>query len=192
MCKVISGIKHGTVQRYGTPWSTLCSTWLSKEPYGTKVLILMQRTKSCNKVQHCLSSSCCFLGEANAQHNQDKYSCTFPAMIDDWRMAFHTGSEGQTAQDFPFGFVQVRLGIGLFIRWKLYLNHCNVESCILIGQKLKWLTSCTMAAKGTKGYINLLVMMCYHFYCSTGSFVARCNMFVRNIKLIKGKKKRLW
>ncbi|XP_017322201.3 sialate O-acetylesterase [Ictalurus punctatus] len=48
-----------------------------------------------------------YQGEANAQYNQDKYSCTFPAMIDDWRMAFHTGSEGQTAQDFPFGFVQL-------------------------------------------------------------------------------------
>ncbi|MCJ8733554.1 hypothetical protein PDJAM_G00224870 [Pangasius djambal] len=48
-----------------------------------------------------------YQGEANAQYNQDKYSCTFPAMIDDWRMAFHAGSEGQTAQDFPFGFVQL-------------------------------------------------------------------------------------
>ncbi|XP_060779355.1 sialate O-acetylesterase isoform X1 [Neoarius graeffei] len=48
-----------------------------------------------------------YQGEANTQYNQDKYSCTFPAMIDDWRMAFHTGSEGQTAQDFPFGFVQL-------------------------------------------------------------------------------------
>ncbi|KAG7333024.1 hypothetical protein KOW79_003159 [Hemibagrus wyckioides] len=48
-----------------------------------------------------------YQGEANAQFNQDKYSCTFPAMIDDWRMAFHEGSEGQTAQDFPFGFVQL-------------------------------------------------------------------------------------
>ncbi|TST73070.1 Sialate O-acetylesterase [Bagarius yarrelli] len=48
-----------------------------------------------------------YQGESNAQYNQDKYSCTFPAMIDDWRMAFHTGSEGQTSQDFPFGFVQL-------------------------------------------------------------------------------------
>ncbi|KAB5575111.1 hypothetical protein PHYPO_G00217050 [Pangasianodon hypophthalmus] len=48
-----------------------------------------------------------YQGEANAQYNQDKYSCTFPAMIDDWRMAFHAGSEGQTAPDFPFGFVQL-------------------------------------------------------------------------------------
>ncbi|XP_049339723.1 sialate O-acetylesterase isoform X1 [Astyanax mexicanus] len=45
--------------------------------------------------------------EANAQSNHDKYSCTFPAMIDDWRMMFHTGSDSQTAADFPFGFVQL-------------------------------------------------------------------------------------
>ncbi|KAL6478646.1 hypothetical protein MHYP_G00120790 [Metynnis hypsauchen] len=48
-----------------------------------------------------------YQGEANAGYDQAKYSCTFPTMIDDWRMAFHKGSEGQTAQDFPFGFVQL-------------------------------------------------------------------------------------
>ncbi|XP_030621679.1 sialate O-acetylesterase [Chanos chanos] len=48
-----------------------------------------------------------YQGEANAQHNRDKYNCSFPAMIDDWRMAFNKGSGGQTAVDFPFGFVQL-------------------------------------------------------------------------------------
>ncbi|XP_072551705.1 sialate O-acetylesterase isoform X2 [Salminus brasiliensis] len=48
-----------------------------------------------------------YQGESNAQYNQAKYSCTFPALIDDWRMMFHTGSDGQTAEDFPFGFVQL-------------------------------------------------------------------------------------
>ena len=48
-------------------------------------------------------------GEANANYNRDVYNCSFPAMIDDWRMAFHEGSDGQTALDFPFGFVQVLL-----------------------------------------------------------------------------------
>lgn len=48
-------------------------------------------------------------GEANAGYNRDEYNCSFPAMIDDWRMAFHEGSDGQTALDFPFGFVQVLL-----------------------------------------------------------------------------------
>ncbi|XP_056112443.1 sialate O-acetylesterase [Rhinichthys klamathensis goyatoka] len=48
-----------------------------------------------------------YQGEANANYNRDKYNCSFPAMIDDWRMAFHEGSDGQTALDFPFGFVQL-------------------------------------------------------------------------------------
>lgn len=67
----------------------------------------MQRNKLYNNVWHGSALPCCFLGEANAQHNQHKYACTFPAMIDDWRLAFYAGSEGQTAPDFPFGFVQV-------------------------------------------------------------------------------------
>ncbi|XP_032368216.1 sialate O-acetylesterase [Etheostoma spectabile] len=48
-----------------------------------------------------------YQGESNADYHQEKYSCSFPAMIDDWRMAFHLGSGGQTAHDFPFGFVQL-------------------------------------------------------------------------------------
>ncbi|XP_038817066.1 sialate O-acetylesterase [Salvelinus namaycush] len=48
-----------------------------------------------------------YQGEANTDYNQKKYSCSFPSMIDDWRMAFHQSSGGQTAPDFPFGFVQV-------------------------------------------------------------------------------------
>ncbi|XP_049431493.1 sialate O-acetylesterase-like isoform X2 [Epinephelus fuscoguttatus] len=52
-----------------------------------------------------------YQGEANTYHNEDKYACTFPAMIDDWRMSFHKGSGGQTAKDFPFGFVQLSTDI---------------------------------------------------------------------------------
>ncbi|XP_011604824.2 sialate O-acetylesterase [Takifugu rubripes] len=48
-----------------------------------------------------------YQGESNANYHQDKYNCSFPAMIDDWRMAFHRGSGGNTAADFPFGFVQL-------------------------------------------------------------------------------------
>ncbi|XP_042337408.1 sialate O-acetylesterase-like, partial [Plectropomus leopardus] len=49
-----------------------------------------------------------YQGEANAFSRQPrKYSCSFPALIDDWRRAFHEGSGGQTADDFPFGFVQL-------------------------------------------------------------------------------------
>lgn len=46
-------------------------------------------------------------GESNTFYNKDEYNCSFPAMIDDWRMAFHQASGGQTVDDFPFGFVQV-------------------------------------------------------------------------------------
>ncbi|XP_059362291.1 sialate O-acetylesterase [Carassius carassius] len=48
-----------------------------------------------------------YQGESNANYNRDKYNCSFPVMIDDWRMAFHKGSGGQTPLDFPFGFVQL-------------------------------------------------------------------------------------
>ncbi|KAM8769607.1 sialate O-acetylesterase [Acanthopagrus schlegelii] len=48
-----------------------------------------------------------YQGEANTIYHQDTYNCSFPAMIDDWRMAFHEGSGWQTAHDFPFGFVQL-------------------------------------------------------------------------------------
>lgn len=48
-----------------------------------------------------------YQGEANTDYHKDKYNCSFPAMINDWRMAFHQGSGGQTASDFPFGFVQL-------------------------------------------------------------------------------------
>ncbi|XP_061074008.1 sialate O-acetylesterase-like isoform X1 [Conger conger] len=48
-----------------------------------------------------------YQGESNTWYHLEKYSCSFPAMIDDWRAAFHLGSGGQTAPDFPFGFVQL-------------------------------------------------------------------------------------
>ncbi|XP_051254303.1 sialate O-acetylesterase isoform X2 [Dicentrarchus labrax] len=48
-----------------------------------------------------------YQGEANTDYHQEKYNCSFPVMIDDWRMAFHQGSGGKTAHDFPFGFVQL-------------------------------------------------------------------------------------
>jgi sialate O-acetylesterase len=47
------------------------------------------------------------LGESNAGR-PDLYACQFPAMIDDWRKKFHAGSDGETSDHFPFGFVQVR------------------------------------------------------------------------------------
>lgn len=37
----------------------------------------------------------------------NRYNCTFPVMIDDWRSAFNLASHGQTDNLFPFGFVQL-------------------------------------------------------------------------------------
>ncbi|NWV68180.1 SIAE acetylesterase, partial [Malurus elegans] len=48
-----------------------------------------------------------YQGEANAFLNTDQYNCTFPALIADWRRAFHAGSAGQTEPLLPFGFVQL-------------------------------------------------------------------------------------
>ncbi|XP_027733381.1 sialate O-acetylesterase isoform X2 [Vombatus ursinus] len=48
-----------------------------------------------------------YQGENNANYNTDLYNCTFPALIEDWRQAFHNGSQGQTQRLFPFGFVQL-------------------------------------------------------------------------------------
>ncbi|XP_077467478.1 sialate O-acetylesterase isoform X4 [Stigmatopora argus] len=58
-----------------------------------------------------LKGSLWYQGEKNTNYHQNKYNCSFPAMIDDWRMAFHLGSGGQTAMDFPFGFVQLSTSI---------------------------------------------------------------------------------
>ncbi|NXM01784.1 SIAE acetylesterase, partial [Tyrannus savana] len=44
---------------------------------------------------------------ANAFLHTDRYNCTFPALIADWRRAFHAGSAGQTEPLLPFGFVQL-------------------------------------------------------------------------------------
>ncbi|XP_038609330.1 sialate O-acetylesterase [Tachyglossus aculeatus] len=48
-----------------------------------------------------------YQGEANSVLNTDLYNCTFPALIRDWRRAFHRGSRAQTSPLFPFGFVQL-------------------------------------------------------------------------------------
>ncbi|XP_037361420.1 sialate O-acetylesterase [Talpa occidentalis] len=48
-----------------------------------------------------------YQGEANMGFHRDLYNCLFPELIDDWRLTFHQGSQGQTARYFPFGFVQL-------------------------------------------------------------------------------------
>jgi len=48
-----------------------------------------------------------YQGESNAGYNRDLYSCTFPAMINDWRTEFQENSF--TAPLAPFGFVQIAM-----------------------------------------------------------------------------------
>ncbi|NXS97771.1 SIAE acetylesterase, partial [Jacana jacana] len=48
-----------------------------------------------------------YQGEANTLLHRDLYNCTFPALVADWRWAFHAASAGQTQPLLPFGFVQL-------------------------------------------------------------------------------------
>jgi hypothetical protein len=48
-------------------------------------------------------------GESNAEHNQDKYSCSFSKMIQYWREIWYQRTNGGTDVQFPFGFVQASL-----------------------------------------------------------------------------------
>jgi sialate O-acetylesterase len=44
-------------------------------------------------------------GESNSGWNKDKYGCSFPAMISEWRRVWSENSP--TDSSFPFGFVQL-------------------------------------------------------------------------------------
>ncbi|XP_076822107.1 sialate O-acetylesterase-like [Clavelina lepadiformis] len=48
-----------------------------------------------------------YQGEANTYYHKDVYSCSFPAMIEDWRKSWHQGTMGHSDPQFPFGFVQL-------------------------------------------------------------------------------------
>ncbi|NWW50473.1 SIAE acetylesterase, partial [Pedionomus torquatus] len=48
-----------------------------------------------------------YQGEANTLLHTDSYNCTFPALVADWRRAFHAALAGQTQPLLPFGFVQL-------------------------------------------------------------------------------------
>lgn len=77
------------------PWQ---SEWQNSVLWNAMIHPLLNMT---------LKGAIWYQGEANTVYHQEQYSCAFPVMIDDWRMAFHQGSGGQTAADFPFGFVQL-------------------------------------------------------------------------------------
>ena len=51
-------------------------------------------------------------GESN-EGSPLSYNCTFPALIDAWRAEWFNATNGQTARNFPFGFVQLSVHGGL-------------------------------------------------------------------------------
>ncbi|XP_064029248.1 sialate O-acetylesterase isoform X4 [Pogoniulus pusillus] len=48
-----------------------------------------------------------YQGEANVLLHREQYSCSFPALIADWRRTAHAASAGQSLPLLPFGFVQL-------------------------------------------------------------------------------------
>jgi sialate O-acetylesterase len=66
----------------------------------------------------------------------NKYNCTFPTMISDWRQNFYSASGGQTNATFPFGFVQLApnspnqsITVGFpDIRWHQTADHGYVPN----------------------------------------------------------------
>ncbi|XP_002124647.2 sialate O-acetylesterase-like [Ciona intestinalis] len=48
-----------------------------------------------------------YQGESNTEYHNERYSCSFPAMIRDWRLKWYEGTNGNTHKQFPFGFVQL-------------------------------------------------------------------------------------
>ena len=77
-----------------------------------------------------------FLGENNSGWNRDKYQCTFPAMISQWRKIWSTFTP--TSDMFPFGFMQLSTfqenneqpGFPV-IRWHQTADHGYVPNEVL-------------------------------------------------------------
>ncbi|XP_070684761.1 sialate O-acetylesterase [Pempheris klunzingeri] len=101
----------------GTPvevWSSsraLKQCGLEENGNGPKVNSILWNSMIHPLLNMTIKGALWYQGEANTLYHQDLYNCSFPAMIDDWRMSFHEGSGGQTALDFPFGFVQLSTDI---------------------------------------------------------------------------------
>ena len=53
-----------------------------------------------------------YQGESN-ENSPLEYNCSFPALIQGWRDAWHASTGGLTDPQFPFGFVQLSLHGGL-------------------------------------------------------------------------------
>ncbi|XP_051512439.1 sialate O-acetylesterase-like isoform X1 [Myxocyprinus asiaticus] len=94
----VSSVLYNQLPVQSNFWDDISAAWDSSVLWNSMIHPLLNMT---------ITGAIWYQGEANVDHNRDKYNCSFPAMIDDWRIAFHEGSDGQTALDFPFGFVQL-------------------------------------------------------------------------------------
>ncbi|NWR62289.1 SIAE acetylesterase, partial [Bucorvus abyssinicus] len=83
------------------------STSLPQNPSGPQTPSVLWNAMIHPLLNMTLRGVAWYQGEANAFLHTDRYNCTFPALVADWRRAFHTGSAGQTEPLLPFGFVQV-------------------------------------------------------------------------------------
>ena len=78
-----------------------------------------------------------YQGESNTGHNREIYDCTFPSMIKNWRQAWHEGTQGDTEQIFPFGFVQLAPSRNTtspnwpVLRWKQTANYGYTPNPVL-------------------------------------------------------------
>ncbi|NXX99306.1 SIAE acetylesterase, partial [Centropus bengalensis] len=83
------------------------SASLSQHPSGPQTPSVLWNAMIHPLLNMTLRGVAWYQGEANTVLNTDWYNCTFPALIADWRWAFHTGSARQTEPLLPFGFVQL-------------------------------------------------------------------------------------
>ncbi|KAK1900536.1 Sialate O-acetylesterase [Dissostichus eleginoides] len=96
-----------TVEAWSSPRALQHCGLLQQPGDGPKVNSVLWNAMIHPLLNMTIKGAIWYQGEDNTIYHQKKYNCSFPAMIDDWRMAFHQGSGGQTALDFPFGFVQL-------------------------------------------------------------------------------------
>lgn len=78
-----------------------------------------------------------YQGESNYRA-PSKYACLLPAMIREWRRAWHAVSHGETASDFPFGVVQISATLSAqplayaLIRWAQSIGAGTVPNTFLV------------------------------------------------------------
>jgi sialate O-acetylesterase len=116
------GIEHEQVNCKGSDF-TNCNTRLYN-----KMINPLKRTT--------LKGFLWYQGESNTSWNMNKYNCSFPAMINEWRSEF--ASNSNTNKSAPFGFVQLSTikygdrGLNVsIIRWHQTADRAIVPNRVL-------------------------------------------------------------